>query len=506
MKKIILVMIIVIIIVSGIFVVKNKKSNKFEYEIEDISKYNYYLYRENENFGVIDKDGNVIIEANYSNVVIPNPEKDIFICYNNEDSKVLNSNGKELFDEYDSVKEIKLKNVASDLTYEKKVLMYKKDELYGLINFDGKIITKPIYNSIENLRPTEGKFIVSKDGKYGCIDLNGNVLVETEYDKIESDEYYTQEEGYKKSGFIVANKNEDGYKYGYISFDSRKILNTEYNQINRAEKVGEDVYLIVSKDGQYGVFKGDKEVIPNSYQNITYDDKMDLFIIQKNRKYGVANIQGEFIIDIDFDEIEIKGKYLYVSKNENTEIYDSNGKLTNMDPNRSIYETENENYNISTFLNNNITYYGIVDKDGKPLVDETYRYIEYAYENYFIATNDEGNLGIIDYNGNVVLDMKYKSLQKIKGKKIIQGVNGDTNLTEFYNEKIQKTLEVMSPSIQVQKDYIIVSNDEQTIYLDISGNKIQDTSNIGDAILPESIGEYKKVQLTIDSVYYTKSV
>ena len=59
--------------------------------------------------------------------------------------------------------------------------MYEKDGLYGLITYNGKEITKPIYNSIENLRPTEGKFLVSKDGKYGCIDLNGNTLVKTDY-------------------------------------------------------------------------------------------------------------------------------------------------------------------------------------------------------------------------------------------------------------------------------------------------------------------------------------
>lgn len=75
MKKIILVVLIIIAVILGIFIVKNKTYDKFNYQIEEISEYDYYVYTENEKFGVIDKQGKVVIQANYSKVVIPNPRK-----------------------------------------------------------------------------------------------------------------------------------------------------------------------------------------------------------------------------------------------------------------------------------------------------------------------------------------------------------------------------------------------------------------------------------------------
>ena len=74
--------------------------------------------------------------------------------------------------------------------------------------------------------------MVSKDEKYGVIDLKGNTLVETEYDKIESDGYYTLKDKYKKSGYIISVRTDDGYKSGYINYSGKKIyrLSIDYNE------------------------------------------------------------------------------------------------------------------------------------------------------------------------------------------------------------------------------------------------------------------------------------
>ena len=127
------------------------------------------------------------------------------------------------------------------------------------------------------------------------------------------------------------------------------------------------------------------------------------------------------------------------------------------------------------------------------------------FDDYFIATNENGNMGIINKNGREILSMKYSSLQKLKGKNIIQAVNSETNETEFYSGKIKKVLTVFSPSISIQDEYIIVSNDDQKNYLDKDGNVISDISPYEKTVFPEEIGEYKKVQITIEKIYYTKN-
>lgn len=415
---------------------------------------------------------------------------------------MLNSEGKELFTEYESIKEIKLKSVASDLTYEKSVLQYEKDGLYGLISFTGKIITKPEYNSIENLRPTEGKFLVTKDGKYGCIDLNGNVLVETKYDKIESDEYYTEEEEYKRSGFIVSNRQVNGYKSGYLDFEGKSILEEKYNQITRIPQ--KELYLIVSENGRYGLYKGNKQILKSEYQDISYEEKDEILIVEKNKKYGVASIDGNIIIDTNYDKIEARGMYLYLETGDNKYVYDVNGKQVDVDYNRYIYETGNKKYRITTFLDNDVIYYGVIDNTGKTVIDEKYKYIEYIFGNYFIVTDENEKLGIIDDSGKTILEMKYKSLQKLKGKNIIQGVVEESGITEIYSGNMEKVFEAEQPNIQIQEEYIIISHNGETIYLDTDGNKIQDSTKLKQTILPEKIGEYTRKQETIEDIYYSK--
>ena len=361
------------------------------------------------------------------------------------------------------------------------------------------------YNSIENLQPTEGKFLVSKNGKYGIIDLKGNTLVDVEYDKIMSDEYYTEKEGYKKSGFIVSNKTEDGFRYGYIDYYGKNILEAKYNEIERISKQDDKkIYLIVSDNGQYGLYNSSKKIIENEYQSIAYDENVDLIILQKNKKYGASSLDGKIVINVENEELNSRGIYIYTKVSNDRKVYDTQGNKVDINYNRSIYITENEEYRISTILNNNITYYGITDKNGNQLVDENYRYIEYLYKNYFIAKDENGNLGVINSNGKIILDMKYSSLQKIKGKNIVQAVEKNTGINEFYSANMEKVLDISKANIQIQNDYVVILNNEEKFYLDNDGNKIEDTSNLKRADFPEKIGDYKKEQITIENVYYIK--
>ena len=179
MKKVFITIAVVIIVALAVFFIRNKiNTPKFDYEITNIEKYNYVKYLKDEKFGIIDRQGSIVIEAKYSNIIIPNPEKDIFICYNDEKSVVLNSKNETIFDEYTKVEPIKLKNIASILCYEKTALKYEQDGKYGLISFDGKQITKNLYDSIENLQATEGKMLVKKENKYGIININGSTIVD----------------------------------------------------------------------------------------------------------------------------------------------------------------------------------------------------------------------------------------------------------------------------------------------------------------------------------------
>ena len=126
----ILVSIIIIVLVVAISLVVYYfiKQNARKYEIENVEQYNYFVLKKSDKYGVIDRSGNVVIEPNYTNVVIPNPEKNVFVCYQNEDIQVFNDKNEEIMTEYEKVEPIRLKNIASDLMYEKSVLKYLENE------------------------------------------------------------------------------------------------------------------------------------------------------------------------------------------------------------------------------------------------------------------------------------------------------------------------------------------------------------------------------------------
>ena len=346
--------------------------------------------------------------------------------------------------------------------------------------------------------------MVSQNNKYGVIDLNGNKLVDTKYDQCYSDEYYSKDNGYIKSGFIIINKTDDGYKYGYISYNGKKILDIKYNDIERIQLIDDNkLYLIASNNGKYGFYNKSKKILDNDYQEIVYDDNVNLLMLQKNKKYGVASLDGKILVDVNCDEISSRGIYFYTTNSGTNKVYDSNANIIDINFNSSVYNTQSDDYKISTILNNNITYYGILDKNGNKLVEDKYRYLEYLYKNYFTAIDDEGKIGIINSNGKTILDMKYSSIQKIKEKNIIQTID-DNGVSEFYSETMDKVLELEKPNISIQDDYVIISNETNKIYLDNQGNIINDISNLKKENFPDKIKEFKKEIFTLEDIYYVE--
>ena len=510
MKKFLIITIILIIIITGGILGLNKiNSLKAEYEIQKVEQFNYFISREADKYGVIDKDGNSVIKADYDSIIIPNPQKDMFVCYKENNSKVLNSKNEELFTEYEEVSPIKLKNSTSTLCYEKNVLIFKKDNLYGLIDFNGNVIVKNIYESIENLQMTEGKFIVSQDEKMGVINLKGNVLVKPEYDKILTDGYYSDETQYVKAGFIVAYKELDGYKYGYIDYKGKKVLEAKYNSLSRITEVKEkEVYIIAQEKGKTGLYKNKKEIIDLQYQSIEYEENSNNLIVQKNKFYGVVGLDGKNKVEANKTKIVSKGIYLYAQTSNKNTVYDKDGNEVNINFSRSIYKTDNENYNISTLENNNTMYYGITDQNNTTLVNEEYRYIGYLYNNYFIAKDESGKLGVINANGKKVLDFKYDLIQELKGTTMMQALIAENNLTEIYNNNMGVIYSKEDATIENEETYIKTTSNNETEFFDSNGNSIEENSSIiQNANLksqPDNIKEYKKVQYTLNDVYYIK--
>ena len=471
----VILIVLIIVLVGGMLYYFIKENGK-KYEIAKVNEYNYFVLKSGNTLGVIDKAGNLIIESNYDDIKIPNPEKDVFVCYKNGATKILNSQKQEKLTEYQSVEPIQLKNITTNLMYEKTVLKYEKNGKYGLVSLEGKKITGPIYESIEGLPYKEGELLIKKDGKYGVINIKGNELIKNIYDQISVDGYYTTDNGYKYAGYIVSNTTEEGYRYGYINYKGKVVLKPEYNQLSRTIDIDDDenAYIIAAKNGQFGIMKNNEQLLPNEYQSIVYDEGNDIFTIEKSKKYGVTNKDGKILVPTEYKQIDVTGIYLYAQNEQGTTVYNTEGTQVNIDTSVAILNTNNEKYKIK-ITNKDGTKYGVIGKNGEEIIAQQYSYIEYLNDNYFIVSKNDSKLGVIDDKNNIKIDITNDSLQKIDGTELIETVTTKDNMIRLYSKDMSMVCEMEKANVETKENYIKISNQEDVKYFSKEGKELKNT-------------------------------
>lgn len=477
-RKIIIlsIAVIIIIIIAVALVMYFRKRAKYVYDIEMVTNIEYNTINVGNRYGVIDGDGNVIVEPNYDIIQIPNPSKPVFICmsdYNTEtkeyNTKVLNDRKEQILTGYESVQAIPTETTADGIPFEKSVLKYKKNGKYGIVDLEGNEITEPIYDDISAMSYKEGMLLVKQGEKYGVINMNGIQVIDTEYDNIAVDNYYNVNSKYEKTGFIVCKREDSGYRYGYINYKGDKVLDTEYTEIERVTEMEDDdnIYLVAYKDGQAGLLKNKKEILNYEYENITYNSYNDVFVIQRNGKQGVADREGKIKIEPKYTEMSFGGIYLNVIEDGTNKVIDLNGnevtdgyiyRMPTTDGNYSIVYGEDEIYKI-------------IDNNGNIVVDKSYTYIEELGNNYYIVASYNNN-GIIDLSGRSLVDLRYSSIFKLDNTNLLQANISSTNTVSLINNNMQVVATMENAGIEVEDNYVRLYSETDNRYFDYSGNEL----------------------------------
>ena len=477
-KKIIIIAIVVVLVIAlaiGLTMYFMKRA-KYVYDIEMVSDIEYNVINVDNRVGVIDRNGNVVIEPNYDVVQIPNPSRPVFVCmsnYNTEtqeyETKVLNDRKEQILTGYESVQAIPAETTADGVPFEKTVLKYKKDGKYGLINLDGKEITDAIYNDISAVKYKEGMLLVEQDGKYGVININGVQVIKTEYDNIAVDNYYDVNTKYQKTGFIVCKTEENGYRYGYINYKGDKVLDTEYTEIERISEIEDDnnIYLVAYRDGQAGLLRNKSNILEYEYEEITYNAYNDVFVIQRNGKQGVVDREGNVKIEPLYTNLTFGGIYVNAQEDGTSKIIDLNGnevtdgyiyKMPTTDGQHSIVYGEDDVYKI-------------IDNSGNIVVDKDYTYIEEINNNRFIVANYNNN-GIIDLTGKSLVDLKYSSIFKLDNTELIQANISSTNTISLINQNMEIVATMDEAGVEVKDSYVRLYSETENRYFDYAGNEL----------------------------------
>ena len=472
-KPFFIILALIIIIAACIIAVKAiQAGNEIKLEEITLEDAKYFTLIVDKKYGVIDAEGNVVIEPQYADLSIPNPTKAVFVATTKtgSDYKAVNESNTEILTGMQSVEAIKINPITSLVPFEKTVLKYKENNLYGIMDFEGNKILKAEYEEIKALEFKEGYLMVKQNGNYGIVNIKGNTILKPEYENIYADGYYNDSSKYSKAGFIVRIKTDQGYRYGYANSNGKTLLDAQYNEINRITEISDDnnAYLITSQNGKYGLMKNDKQILNNEYASIGYDNDNDLLVVTKGTaqetKAGVVNKEGKNVIPVDYDEIFIGGDYINARKGDQSIIFDSHGNQ--LTTNFMSHIKANDNYAVVIDKNNT---YNIVDKDGNKLLKQTYLYIEYFTSNLFIATMDSAT-GIIDTTENVVVPFEYSMIQKLEDTNILYGVKANS-MIDIINQAGKVTSGIKNAKIEVEKTHVKLVSGTEMKYFTLEGKE-----------------------------------
>ncbi|MBQ3145237.1 MAG: WG repeat-containing protein [Clostridia bacterium] len=417
--------VIIMIITSIINIVKNS-NKKVEVKI-----YSYYTAYQNGKFGVINNDGEIVIEPSYDEIIaIPNNSKPIFICtYDVDDengtykTKAINNKNEEILTEYEKIEAIDNYDSKQNIWYEDNVLRVSKNGKYGLIDLEGKEVLTCDYDEITALKSIENNIIVKKAGNVGLVNEKGQTIIPVQYKNI-----LTLKEGYKNEYIIVNENNQYGLirtsgeiliepKYEGVKYLNSstmfavkekgvwKLLNTEnasfvieggYEDIKEAKNDS----IVIVKDGKYGVINTNKkEKIAPQYEELKYAFSI-YYIAKKDDKYGIINLENQEIIPFEYISmvyVEEAG-FIQADKTETeTVIFDNNlgQKISGI-----ISEINIEKGYIKVYVNNEYKYYNFKFEE-KNVTDLL------AEKTLFLSKKD-GKYGYVNKSGEVVIDYNYE--------------------------------------------------------------------------------------------------
>ena len=303
------------------------------------------------------------------------------------------------------------------------------------------------------------------------INFKGNILVNINYNEVSIDNYFSDEDNYKYAGYIVSKTTEEGYRYGYIDVNGKEILKNEFNEVSRiTDMKSDDIYLLAAKDGRYGIYKNSDIIVDNEYQSIRYEKNTNVLVVEKSKKFGVLSLDGQVLIPIQYSQIDITGKYIYAKNNEEVEVFDNKGNKKDINENIFILPTENENYQIKIDSSNE-NKYSIVDKNEQPISSGEYSYLEYLYDDYFIASSFTGKLGVIDANDVQKIDIKYSSIEEIQGSKMLKTTLAENNSIQIFSSNFEEIANMENANIYDKKEYIKLYNENTTINIDKNEEK-----------------------------------
>lgn len=303
---------------------------------------------ETEKYGVIDREGNYVVEPIYDN--INEFYEGLAIVSLNDKYGVINKKGEIVVEpQYDRID-----------NFEDGLAKFQLNDKYGFINKEGKVAIEPKFDSVNNF--VDGLATVEYCNNYGFINKEGNYVIDPLLDW--ADSFHN---GLAKARF------ED--KLGYIDKTGRFVIKPIYTDGSRFYDEG---YAVVYTTGN-AFSGGDWHYIDTKGNTITdlqpytNSDNLEPFEDSNTKKWKYVNSIGDAVIEAQFDYAENFSDGLAAVK--------INGK------------------------------YGFIDKTGNFVIKAKYNFAHNFSEGLAYVEDEENGIGFIDKTGKLIIDFRKENLR-----------------------------------------------------------------------------------------------
>lgn len=350
------------------------------------------------------------------------------------------------------------------------LVFFRKGDKWGGFNEDGKNVLPFIFNySAQQPMFTKQNVIVqTMDNTWFACDKNGNkkklnidscerlntypddnLLVVSMYhsdalfdvtsNKYVSGRFYQIALEYQRK-FVADVETTNGFKSFIINDKGQRISSNEYDEVHYLEYG----YLEVKKDNRYGVIDyNDRIIVPFEYENSSDINTLtpNMFVVIKNGKTGIVNLNNQKVLDFLYDYISIdkKTKLLEVTNDNKYNFLDDKCNLVISWVNDELnLEIEKYHYLYSiekSDVDENIPYNNTKNNDTYVVIIANENYDESNISKVQFAKNDGKSFH--DYCTNT-LGIPLENIKYIEDatlNKIRYGINWISNIVKVQEKQ-----------------------------------------------------------------------
>lgn len=388
-------------------------------------------YKDGNNYGLIDFNGNIIKEAQYEEIDNLDYKEGFLKVMQKGLYGIINIKGDDIVKtEYDDITADGYYSATTQYSTSGFITRIKTDNGYrfGYINSRGKELLECNYSELSRITEIEDDknvyLLTTLNGKVGLV-KNGKTILNNDYSAIEYD---------KTSKLLILNsetaKGVDNLEgktiipidFDYIAIggdyittqksDTKTVFDLSGNKIDTEweshEKVSDKYSIVINEDGYYNVLdNSNQKLLKNKYIYIEYYMN-DLFIATTDSKTGIINANEQVIVPIQYETLQkIDGTNLIagtLGKNGRVDIINQNGEVTE-GINNGVIE-KNDNY-IVVYSENDRKYYNF---EGKEI-----SYKDVVPNNGLYASKQGTKWGFVDENGNAKTNYQFDFVTEFKG-------------------------------------------------------------------------------------------